>query len=274
MPESPPPAAPAPASFTLRPIGVVHSPFHDRSSAPRQGVAAGGAEGTLELFKRSSFEHALEDLATFSFIWVLFWFHENESKGFRPKVLPPRSTSRRGVFATRSPYRPNPIGLSAVELLGVEGLLLRVRNLDMLEGTPILDLKPYVPYSDAILGANSGWLGSATGTADPLPDHQVEFAPRALEQLAFLAARSPQLGSLRARVVDVLKLGPQPHPYRRIKPKGDGWVLAHKAWRFDFSTEGSLVTVSNIHTGYRPSSLASGTEPELELHREFVTRFG
>ncbi len=272
MPDSQPPAALP--SYALRPIGIAHSPFLERSSAPRQGRAAGGVEGTLELFKHSGFEHALEDLASFRFIWVLFWFHENEAKGFRPKVLPPRSSRRRGVFATRSPYRPNPIGLSAVELLGVDGLVLRVRNLDLLEGTPLLDLKPYVPYSDAILEANSGWLSSAEGPADPLPDHEVEFAPQALEQLEYLAARSAPLAALRARVADALKLGAQPHAYRRIKPKGDGWVLAHKAWRFDFQLSGRRVTVTNVHTGYRASALASGTEPELELHREFVARFG
>lgn len=274
MTDSQPPAPPAPTTYTLRPIGVVRSPFRERSSAPRQGRAAGGVEGRLELFRQSGFEHALEDLATFRFIWVLFWFHENEARGFRPKVLPPRSSSRRGVFATRSPYRPNPIGLSAVELLGIEGLVLRVRNLDMLEGTPILDLKPYVPYSDAIAEANSGWLGSSAGPEDPLPDHEVDFAPRALAQLQFLAERSEPLAELQSRVSDALKLGAQPHAYRRIKAKGDAWVLAHKAWRFDFDISGSRVTVTNVYTGYRASALESGTEPELELHREFVARFG
>jgi tRNA (adenine37-N6)-methyltransferase len=202
---------------------------------------------------------------------VLFWFHENQDKGFRPKVLPPRSSRRRGVFATRSPYRPNPIGMSAVELLGIEGLTLSVRNLDMLDQTPILDLKPYVPYSDAIPEANSGWLSSESAPADPLPEYQVEFAPRALEQVGFLAEHAVEL---RARVEEVLRLGAQPHAYRRIKPKGEGWVLAHKAWRLDFSIEARVVMVTAIHTGYRPSALEEGLEPELELHRAFVARFG
>jgi tRNA (adenine37-N6)-methyltransferase len=265
-------ARPLDTALTLRPIGVVHSPFHERSSAPRQGRAAGGVLGTLELFKSSGIEHALEDLSSFNFIWVLFWFHENQDKGFRSKVLPPRSTKRRGVFATRSPYRPNPIGMSAVELVGIEGLRLSVRNLDMLDQTPILDLKPYVPYSDAIVEANSGWLGGESGPADPLPEHEVAFAPRALEQLEFLGARG---ADIRARVEDVLRLGPQPHPYRRIKPKGDGWVLAHKAWRLDFSIQDRLLTVTNLQTGYRATALSEGgSEPELELHRAFVARFG
>jgi hypothetical protein len=75
-------------------------------------------------------------------------------------------------------------------------------------------------------------------------------------------------------VSDALKLGAQPHAYRRIKPKGDGWVLAHKAWRFDFTIDGRRVLVTNVHTGCRPAALASGAEPELPLHREFVARFG
>ena len=262
----------APATLTLRPIGVVHSPFRDRLSAPRQPRAAGGALGTLELFKGNGIEHALEDLASFRYIWVLFWFHANE--GFKPKVLPPRSSKRRGVFATRAPYRPNPIGMSAVELLGIEGLKLSVRNLDMLDQTPILDLKPYVPYVDAIFEANSGWLdteAAAAAPVDPLPDYQVEFAPLALEQLDFLLAHGE---SIRAGVEDVLRLGAQPHGYRRMKPKGDGWVLAYKAWRLDFSIRGPSVWVARITTGYRPASLANGQEPVLELHRAFVSRFG
>jgi len=275
MTDSAAPDSPWAGSFQVRPIGIVHSPFKERSSAPRQGVAAGGALGTLELFKQAGFEHALEDLASFRFIWVLFWFHENQERGFRPKVLPPRSSRRRGVFATRSPYRPNPIGMSAVELLGIEGLKLSVRNLDMLDQTPILDLKPYVPYSDALGEANSGWLSEESAPADPLPEYQVEFAARALEQLAFLAQHGVDL---RARVEEVLRLGAQPHAYRRIKPQGDGWVLAHKAWRLEFSIQERVATVSNLHTGYRPSALVPGAdpenEPELALHRAFVTRFG
>jgi tRNA-Thr(GGU) m(6)t(6)A37 methyltransferase TsaA len=261
-----------PSPLTLRPIGVVHSPFRERSSAPRQGRAAHGETGILELFSGTGIQHALADLDSFRFIWVLFWFHENEHQGWKPKVLPPRSTKRRGVFATRSPYRPNPIGLSAVELIGIEGLQLSVRNLDMLDQTPILDIKPYVPYTDVIPEAENGWLDTeAAAPKDPLPDYEVTFAPRALEQLAFLAERGV---SLRERVADTPRLGAQPHAYRRIKPKGTGWVLAHKAWRFDFSIAGRLVSVNNIETGYRPSVLHHSEEPELELHRAFVAAFG
>jgi tRNA (adenine37-N6)-methyltransferase len=261
------PAAPA---LTLNPIGVARSPFHDRLSAPRQPRAASAAEGTLELFNVSGIEHALEDLTSFRFIWVLFWFHQNQDKGFRPKVLPPRSERRRGVFATRSPYRPNPIGLSAVELLGIEGRVLRVANLDLLDGTPILDLKPYIPYTDCIPDASNGWLDAAALPVDPIPDHEVAFAPRALEQLAFLETQGV---ILEPHIVDVLRLGAQPHPYRRIKANGDAWVLAYKEWRVDFKVEERLMYVTAVRSGYRPSVLFHGTAPELVLHRTFTHRF-
>jgi tRNA (adenine37-N6)-methyltransferase len=255
--------------ITLRPIGVVHSPLHDRLSAPRQPRGGTAVEGTLELFPFSGIEHALEDLLSFRFIWVIFWFHKNQDKGFKPKVLPPRSDRRRGVFATRSPYRPNPIGMSALELLGIEGRVLRVNSLDILDGTPILDLKPYIPYTDSIPNAKNGWLDAPAPPADPIPDHDVEFGPHAIEQLAFLES---QAVIIRPQIEDVLRLGPQAHKYRRIKPNGDAWVLAYKEWRVDFKVEERRICVTALRSGYRPSAFFYGTAPEL--HREFSERFG
>jgi len=255
--------------LTLEPIGIVRSPFSERMSAPRQPSAAPGVQGSLELFPHLGYEHALEDLATFRFIWVLFWFHKNQT--FRRKVLPPRSDRRRGVFATRSPYRPNPIGLSAVELLGIEGLTLRVQNLDLLDGTPILDLKPYIPYTDSIPGADNGWLDEPVRPADPKPRYQVSFAARARAQLDFLASHAVTLAPA---IEEVLRLGPTPHPYRRIKPSGDAFILAYKAWRIDFTARDLEIEVLAIRSGYRPSVLANGKDAGLELHRALIERFG
>src|SRR4029453_6688659 len=108
--------------------GVVRSPFVERRQAPRQSAAAREVRGTIELFPGLGFEHALADIERWSHLWVIFWFHLNE--GWKPKVLPPRSQRRRGLFATRSPHRPNPLGLSAVKLEGVSGLTLEVSALD------------------------------------------------------------------------------------------------------------------------------------------------
>ena len=173
-----------PERLVLEPIGYVRCAAATKVQVARQPRAAAGVPARIELLAGRNFEHALEDLARWELIWVLFWFHRNP--GWRPKVLPPRSTSgRKGVFATRSPHRPNPIGMSVVRLEEVEGLILHVRDADMLDGTPVLDLKPYVAYTDAHPGAGNGWLsdalpGGGAQPADPVPGYTVRFEPLAL----------------------------------------------------------------------------------------------
>lgn len=273
------------SDLVLRPIGIVRSPFRERREAPRQPRAAAGVSGTIELFPGHHFEDALSDLEGWQYVWVVSWFDRND--GWRPKVLPPRSSVRRGVFATRSPYRPNPIGLSAVELVRIEGLTLHVRELDLLDGTPVLDLKPYVPWADAIPGARTGWLDDearavdekargASGTedaqrpADPIESWQVHFADRARDQLAFLRKAGVEV---EAAVRAALALGPRPHAYRRIRIETDGsHVLALKEWRYRFVVEDRTLEVLEVASGYRPRELASDA-PELALHRAFVAQF-
>ena len=254
-------------SLALRPIGVVHSPFKERVDAPRQPTAARGVTGTIELFPGRNFEQALEDIQSFNFIWVLFWFHLNTT--WKPKVSPPRSGLRRGVFATRSPYRPNPIGMSVVELCKVEGLTLSIQSLDILDGTPVLDLKPYVPYVDSLPDANNGWLDAPS---DPQPDHAVLFSALAEEQLAFLSTRFSL--DIRERFVAALRLGPEPQAFRRIRREGPGYVIAVKDWRAHFVADGQTITVLELQSGHRPRTLATSDDPTLDAHRAFVAQFG
>ena len=249
----------------LRPIGFVRSPFVDRVSTPRQPAAARGVRGTIELLPGHNFEHALADLDTWDHIWVVFWFHLNA--GWRPKVLPPRSTQKRGVFATRSPRRPNPLGLSVLELERVEGLTLHVRDVDLVDGTPILDIKPYVPFTDVVSSANTGWLE----TPDPGPKFAVVWSALGAAQAKWL---DDNFGiDLVAPVNLILGLGPEPHPYRRIRQREGGFRLAVKEWRFDFTVEGANICVTSISTGYRPSPLATSTEAAIVPHRAFVAHF-
>ena len=157
-------------AFTYRPIGLVRTPYARRIDAPHQSTVVAGTEtgtpveATLEL-DPSLPESVLRDLEGFDRIWLIFAFHLSE--GWAPLVQPPRGPrGKRGVLATRSPHRPNAIGLSAVELVAVEGRTLRLRGVDLLDGTPVLDLKPYVPYADAFPGARAGWIDAvdaATG---------------------------------------------------------------------------------------------------------------
>ena len=236
--------------------------------APRQPSAARGVEGTLELYPGRDFEHALADLGEWSHVWVLYWF--DRALGWRPKVLPPRvgaegeKSTRKGVFSTRSPHRPNPIGLSVLRLLSVEGLVLRVSDVDLLDGTPILDVKPYVKYTDVVPDASDGWLAPS----DPRPAWEVRFEERARAQLAFLGEHGIDL---EAPVAQSLALGPQPHAYRRIRADGDSFVLAHKEWRVRFRLEGRVVLVEGVVSGYRPKELEG--QAGLELHRELMRRF-
>jgi tRNA-Thr(GGU) m(6)t(6)A37 methyltransferase TsaA len=253
-------------NLTLRPIGFVRSPFVDRVSTPRQPSAARGVEGTIELLPGQNFEHALEDLGAWDHIWVLFWFHLNE--GWRPKVLPPRSTKRRGVFATRSPHRPNPIGLSVLALRAVEGLTLHVRDLDLIDGTPVVDIKPYVPFTDVVPSAGSGWLENP----DPGPNFAVAWSDVAEVQARWLDGTFGI--DLAGQVNKILALGHEPHPYRRIRRREHGFRLAVKDWRVDFTVEEKTIRVASISSGYKASQLASSTEAAVALHRAFVERFG
>ncbi len=255
-------------ALTLTPIGVVRSAHTTKVAAARQPAAAADSPGVIELYPGRNFEHALEDIAGWERLWVIFWFHHNA--GWRPKVLPPRSgAGRKGVFATRAPHRPNPLGLSVVRLERVAGLQLFVRDVDMLDGTPVLDIKPYLPYADAFPDSRHGWLETPR---DPIAAHTVSFAPLAEAQLTWIAARSSL--PLRERIAGILALGPEPHPYRRIRRLRDGLLqLAVQDWRVLFGISGTQVQVHEILTGYRHSQLANsghGPDAAIGLHREFV----
>lgn len=258
---------------------MVHSDLRSKAEAARQPAAAPDATARIELIAGRNFEHALEDLEGWERIWVLFWFHLNDS--WRPKVLPPRSASgRKGVFATRSPYRPNPLGLSAVRLDRIEGLTLFIRDVDLVDGTPVLDIKPYVPYTDAYPDSATGWLHdeaqaaervrSGGPPADPITAWSVHFDALAAEQAAWIEVRTGL--PLRERITATLKLGPQPHAYRRIRRDGADYRLKVKEWRVRFSREGHLIRVTGISSGYRPAEIgrsAEHAEDPLAVHRDF-----
>ena len=265
------------SSLVLEPIGYVRNSLATKVEAARQPQAAEGQAARIELLPGRHFEHALEDLARWKRIWVIFWFHHNE--GWRPKVLPPRSvTGRKGVFATRSPHRPNPIGMSAVRLERVEGLTLHILDADMLDGTPVLDLKPYIAYTDAHPDAGNGWLDDAAPASgvgqpvDPVPAYDVSFDALAVEQAKWIEDRTGL--PIEERIRATLALGPEPHPYRRIRRLDEGMQLAVKEWRIRFSVAGREIRVVAIASGFRVSQLVPETSDEtLRAHREFRERY-
>lgn len=153
----------------MRPVGVVHSPFRNHFDAPRQpntrAITNAAHDATIIL--RKGLQNMARDLRGMERIWIIFQF--NYSCGFKHTVIPPRDSSLRGLFATRSPHRPNPIGLSCVRLLNVVGHKIVIRDHDLLHGTAVLDIKPYLPYCEAWPEAKTGWIEHLS---DDAPDHR------------------------------------------------------------------------------------------------------
>ena len=162
---------------TFQPIGRVRSPYRERFGTPRQPVVKEQVkedrflEGRIELLPGKNFERALEGLGDFDRIWVLYVLHLND--GFSLQVRSPRGPEKKvGLFASRAPHRPSPIGLSCLELTRIEGCTLHVRGLDILDGSPVLDIKPYVSYVDSFPEAGTGWL------SDLPPEEPDHFLPK------------------------------------------------------------------------------------------------
>lgn len=148
--------------MNLIPIGVVHSAFKQATGTPIQPCRAGDSPGYVTLLPE--FVAGLKDLADFDRIWLIYWFHR--AAVAKMSVVPYRDTVEHGLFATRAPARPNALGISCVRLLNIEGCILRLAEVDILDGTPLLDIKPYVPQYDNYPVQRCGWL-------DTVPDKPV-----------------------------------------------------------------------------------------------------
>ena len=138
----------------IEPIGVIETPFHEPAGTPIQPSRANGSRGRVRV--EPCYWAGLQDLAGFERIWLIYWLHQWPGSALR--VTPFLDQQPRGVFATRAPSRPTPIGMSAVRLIGIEGGTLEVADVDMIDGTPLLDIKPYVPEFDSYPASKAGWL--------------------------------------------------------------------------------------------------------------------
>ncbi|MBB1404783.1 MULTISPECIES: tRNA (N6-threonylcarbamoyladenosine(37)-N6)-methyltransferase TrmO [Pseudoalteromonas] len=201
------------SDYTISAIGHIQSPYKQKFAIPRQPRLVPEAKAKLIFapdFNREEFVRGLDE---FSHIWLLFRFHETADKGYSAMVRPPRlgGNARKGVFATRATFRPNAIGMSAVKLEGIEykngQLSLLLAGIDLLDGTPIIDIKPYLPYSDSMPEASAGF-------ADTRPETHmsVEFTPEVLDFIA----QQTQYPDLQAFISNVLKQDPRP-AYKKQK---------------------------------------------------------
>jgi len=199
--------------FNLNSIGTIHSCFGEKFGIPRQPGLVKSATATLELLPPFNTPSALRGLDDFSHLWVIFIFHQSVREQWKATVRPPRlgGNERIGVFASRSNFRPNPIGLSVVELLCIEGTALRLGGGDFLDKTPVLDIKPYIPYADCIPSA-----GGAFAIDTPVRINCVEFSDAAEQTIGQL--ENDQRPALRQLISDMLSFNPRP-AYQSDDPK-------------------------------------------------------
>jgi tRNA-Thr(GGU) m(6)t(6)A37 methyltransferase TsaA len=256
-------------SFSLKPIGFFHSSKTQPVEAARQAsIDLSSSLGVIQLLKGQNFEQALEDLEGFTHLWVIYGFHLNSQ--WKPKVDPPRGPGHKvGVFASRSPYRPNPLGLSALKIQKIDGLKIEVESHDILDGSPIYDLKPYLPYSDSFPEAGGGWT---EGLSHDL--YEITISPLADEQLKFLENEAG-LTEFRNVLEQQLQFDPLDRQKKRVKITETGGVLAYKTWRarFELSADRRALHVTEIFSGYNQSELESELDrwADKAIHRRFLT---
>lgn len=207
------------ANWSFRSIGTVESCFKEKFGIPRQAGLVKSAQAVLRLDSQDPFlKQAVRRLEEFSHLWVIYVFHEHGSRSWKPSIRPPRlgGSEKVGVLASRSPHRPNPIGLSVVELVKLDcddprGVAVYVKGGDFLDGSPILDIKPYLSYADSIAHARSGWA------QDPIVKTPVIFSDEAETKLLAIPDEEQQK-ELRAMIVEVLELDPRPAFQKRKWP--------------------------------------------------------
>ncbi|WP_034949576.1 tRNA (N6-threonylcarbamoyladenosine(37)-N6)-methyltransferase TrmO [Erwinia oleae] len=216
------------SSFSFQKIGTVHSPWKEKFAVPRQPGLIEDGGGELHLHAPYNQPEAVRGLESFSHLWLLFVFHQTMAGGWRPTVRPPRlgGNARMGVFATRSTFRPNPIGMSLVELTGIRSekgsVVLELGSLDLVDGTPVVDIKPYLPFAESIPDARAGFAQQAPAATMP-----VSFSSQAGQQIAAYAQYYPHLARFIAQV-----LAQDPRPAYR---QGEEPDREYAAWLLDFN---------------------------------------
>jgi tRNA-Thr(GGU) m(6)t(6)A37 methyltransferase TsaA len=227
----------------LRIVGVLRSCFREKFGTPRQPRLTPSATAELTIAKEFLPEHSLVGLSGFSHVWLISYFHLNTNKKFLPKVHPPRLRGETiGLFASRAPHRPTPIGLSLARLEKIDGATLHLSGIDLVDGTPILDVKPYIPDWDSVPDAAPGW------TSAPFPSLQVKFARRALADIA-AAERRLKRGGIRALLAEILSQDVR-NP-RDKSQNADGLELGFFLYDFDahFVVRRGTATVVKLVTG-------------------------
>ncbi|MDY1036921.1 tRNA (N6-threonylcarbamoyladenosine(37)-N6)-methyltransferase TrmO [Lelliottia sp. CFBP8978] len=216
------------SAFQFEQIGIIRSPYKEKFAVPRQPGLVKSCGGELHLIAPYNQAEAVRGLEAFSHLWVLFIFHQTMEGGWRPTVRPPRlgGNARMGVFATRSTFRPNPVGMSLVELKNIrcqkDQVILELGSLDLVDGTPVVDIKPYLPFAEALPDARASYAQQAPTATMP-----VGFTAEVSVQLLHLEQRYPRLKDF---IVEVLAQDPRP-AYRKEEEAGKTYAV----WLLDFN---------------------------------------
>lgn len=267
-----------PDALTLNPIGYLRSGQRLKFDARHQPCEAESETHVLELVPDPgpdrNLELALRDLSGFSRIWLVWWFHRNP--GWRPLVLPPQGDAvRRGVFSTRSPHRPNPIGITPVRLLRVERRRLILGPCDLVDGTPVLDIKPYIPAYDSFPSERAGWWDEVQAALARPPAYRVRFSEQAALQTKWL--KENWAIDFSVRVIERLERDPSPHRTRRIRRTQAGRLeLGCGGWRAVFEVAEGEVEVTSIEPGYPRRFLEDRRltrVPDREAQLAYLERF-
>jgi tRNA (adenine37-N6)-methyltransferase len=236
------PSAEPQNTFSFHPIGWLESCFKEKFGIPRQPGLVKEAWAVLHLPKTEAMREALHGLDSFSHLWLIFIFDRCYEKPWSPRVRPPRLGGDRsmGVFASRAPFRPNPLGMSVVEYKGLdsddEHWLLKLGGCDLVDGTPILDIKPYLPYVDGVVGASEGW------TSEAWPELQVSFSEQALTTIHSIGDDGMRLQAL---ISSCLRQDPRP-AYKRGKAEVQEYGFKLEQWNIKFIVRESLATVLEL----------------------------
>ena len=234
--------------LTLQPIGHIRAPQQLKFQTRHQPDETDADSSVLELLPSHDYSQALQDLAGFERIWLVWWFHRNSN--WRPLVLPPRGPAqRRGVFATRSPHRPNPLGITPVRLLAIKNNRLILGPCDLVDGTPVFDIKPYVPAFDSFPDSRAGWIDEVDIALSQPGRFAVGLSVLTMTQAEWL--REHWQIDFVPRLLELLSRDPSPHRTRRIKRRSpEQWVIGCGAWRAVFSVTGESVHVLALEAGY------------------------
>ncbi len=261
--------------LSVTPIAYVRADKALKFDTPHQPIDGATERSTIEFVKGHNYEHALDSLAGFERVWLIWWFDRNTT--WRPMVLPPRGKAvKRGVFATRSPHRPNPIGITAVRLLAVERDRLIIGNSDLLDGTPILDIKPYLSTVDAFPESSLGWVAEVEAARGE-NRYTVEAEALAREQLDWL--KNEWSIDIETRGAELLSQDPSPHRTRRIVRMSESeYRLGCGAWRIFFKiADADRVVMIRAAPGYPESMLAGPINPRVpyqEAQLAFLRKWG